>query len=276
MSATSQQTIDERNAAFWDELCGSSLARSIGVIDRSPESLRRFDEAYMGLYPYLPRQLRGPREPGEPLLEIGLGYGTVSQRLAESGFGYHGLDIAGGPVEIVRERLRMLGEADVEQRVVQGSALDIPHPDGAFGHVVSIGCLHHTGDLPRAVAEVRRVLRPGGTAMVMLYNRHSLRQLVLRWQARTASARAEEDERARAAYDANAAGDAAPETVFVTARQVRDELFGEFADVRIERHNFDPIPLVSIGGYKVWLSRNVALPTIARVLGLDLYIHART
>ena len=74
----------------------------------------------------------------------------------------------------------MLGAADAEQRVVQGSALEIPHPDGTFGHVVSIGCLHHTGDLPRAVAEVHRVLEPGGTAMVMLYNRHSLRQLVLR------------------------------------------------------------------------------------------------
>jgi SAM-dependent methyltransferase len=275
MTDTAQQTIDERNAAFWDELCGTSLAQTIGVTDRSRDSLRRFDEAYMDLYPYLPAQLRPPREAGEPLLEIGLGYGTVSQRLAEAGFDYHGLDIATGPVEIVRERLRMLGIADGERQVVQGSALAIPHADGTFGHVVSIGCLHHTGDLPRAVAEVHRVLRPGGTAMVMLYNRHSWRQLVLRWQARKAAADADEDERARSAYDANAAGDAAPETVFVTARQVREELFANFAAVQVQRHNFDPIRLLSIGGYTLWLSRERALPTIARVAGLDLYIHAR-
>lgn len=275
MTEKAQQIVDERNAAFWDELCGTSLAQAIGITDRSRESLRRFDEAYMDLYPYLPAQLRPPREPDEPLLEIGLGYGTVSQRLAESGFAYHGLDIAEGPVDIVRERLRMLGLDASEQQVVRGSALDIPHPDRAFGHVVSIGCLHHTGDLPRAVAEVHRVLRPGGTAMVMLYNRHSLRQLVLHWQARKADANADQDERARSAYDANAAGDAAPETVFVTVRQVRDELFVGFADVRVERQNFDPMPLLSFGGHTLWLSRDRLLGTVARVLGLDLYIHVR-
>jgi ubiquinone/menaquinone biosynthesis C-methylase UbiE len=264
MSAPAQEAVDARNAAFWDELCGTSLAKSIGVTDRSPESLRRFDDAYMELYPYLPAQLRVPREEGEPLLEIGLGYGTVSQRLAEAGFGYHGLDIAAGPVEMVRHRLRMLDVADAEDRVVQGSALEIPHPDSAFSHVVSIGCLHHTGDLPKAVSEVHRVLRPGGTAMVMLYNRHSLRQLVLRWQA--LAARDLADVRVRAAYDANSGGEAAPATVFVTARQVRQELFAPFSDVRIERHNFDGTRL---------LSRKLALPTVARVLGLDLYIHAR-
>jgi SAM-dependent methyltransferase len=169
----------------------------------------------------------------------------------------------------------MLGQAGAEQRVVQGSALDIPHRGGAFGQVVSIGCLHHTGDLPRAVAEVHRVLRPGGTAMVMLYNRHSLRQLVLHWQARRAGANADEDERARGAYDANAAGEVAPETVFVTARQVRQDLFASFADVRIERRNFDPTRLASFAGRTLWLSRERALPTVARVVGLDLYIHAR-
>ena len=278
MSGTSQQLVDERNARFWDELCGTSLAQSIGIVDQSPASLRRFDDAYMGLYPYLPEQLRAPRRSAEPLLEIGLGFGTVSQRLAEAGFGYHGLDIAAGPVEMVQHRLRMLGVVDADQRVTQGSALEIPHPDGAFGHVVSIGCLHHTGDLPRAVSEVHRVLEPGGTAMVMLYNRHSFRQLVMRWQALAAGLGGRDQrgsERVRVAYDANAAGEAAPETVFVTARQVRQEIFARFTEVRIERHNFDPVPLISIGRLGATLSRELALPTVARVLGLDLYIHAR-
>jgi SAM-dependent methyltransferase len=277
MSATAQQDVDARNAAFWDELCGTSLAKSIGVTDRSPESLRRFDDAYMDLYPYLPAQLRAPRESGEPLLEIGLGYGTVSQRLAEVGFDYHGLDIAAGPVEMVRQRLRMLDVGDADKRVVRDSALEIPHADATFSHIVSIGCLHHTGDLPKAVSEVHRVLKPGGTAMVMLYNRHSLRQFVLRWQERAARVRGRNlaEERLRAAYDSNSGGEAAPATVFVTARQVRDKLFAPFADVRIERHNFDPTPLLSIGSRTLVLSRDLALPTVARLLGLDLYIHAR-
>jgi SAM-dependent methyltransferase len=277
MSTTEQQTIDSRNAAFWDELCGTTLAQTLGITDHTPESIKRFDDAYMGMYPYLPRQLPQSGGRREPLLEIGLGYGTVGQILAERGFAYHGLDIASGPVEMMRGRLRMLGEDRADDRVRRGSALEIPHPDGTFAHVVSIGCLHHTGDLPRAIDEVHRVLRPGGSAMVMLYNRHSLRQLKLRWSEvregwrRSGTA----DERWRAAYDANSEGEAAPETVFVTARQVRDELFAAFSDVRIERHNFDPTRIASFRGRALWLSRERALPTVARVLGLDLYIHAR-
>jgi SAM-dependent methyltransferase len=172
-------------------------------------------------------------------------------------------------VQIVRERLRRLGVADVEGRVVQGSALEIPHADAAFGHVVTIGCLHHTGDLARAIAEVHRVLRPGGTAMVMLYNHHSFRRLGLRWKALVERARTDRlttDRHEREAYDFNAAGEAAPETVFVTARQVRQELFAGFSDVRIERHNFNPVVLGYVRGRTLMLSRERALPTIARVL----------
>jgi SAM-dependent methyltransferase len=275
-ASVTQESLDSRNAAFWDELCGSMLARSIGVSDHSPESLRRFDAAYLAMYPYLPAQLRPPRAPQEPLLEIGLGYGTVSQRLAEAGFAYHGLDIAAGPVEIVRERLRRLGGTAVEERVAQGSALEIPYPDASFGHVVTIGCLHHTGDLPRAVSEVHRVLRPGGTAMVMLYNHHSFRRLGLRWKKlRTGRGVDDQADRERAAYDFNEAGEAAPETVFVTPRQVRQELFAPFAQIRIERHNFNATPILYLRGRALVLSRELALPTVARVLGLDLYIHAR-
>ena len=40
--------------------------------------------------------------------------------------------------------------------------------------------LHHTPDIDRSVAEVHRVLRPGGTAYVMLYHRDSLVNLVHR------------------------------------------------------------------------------------------------
>jgi ubiquinone/menaquinone biosynthesis C-methylase UbiE len=279
MTTTSQQSLDERNAAFWDELCGTIFAQSLGIVDHSVESLRRFDNAYMEMYPYLPGQLPVPSRPGASLLEVGLGFGTVSQKLAEVGFRYHGLDIAPGPVEMVRARLRMLGEQDADDRVVLGSALDIPHPDASFDHVVSIGCLHHTGDLPLAVREVRRVLKPGGTAMVMLYNRHSLRQLKLRMDSlgrRLKGTTADDDETIRAAYDANIAGEAAPEVVFVTARQIRDDLFAEFSAVHVERHNFDDsTTLVPLLGRTLSLPRYLALPTIARLVGLDLYITAR-
>jgi hypothetical protein len=51
--------IDAGNAQFWDELCGSALARQLGIDDASQESLSRFDAAYLALYPYLPGYLDG-------------------------------------------------------------------------------------------------------------------------------------------------------------------------------------------------------------------------
>src|SRR4051794_20860436 len=122
-----RRAIDERNAAFWDELCGTGLARSVGIVERSADDLRRFDAAYLGLYPYLTAYLPTPSRAGSRLLEVGLGYGTVGQLLAERGFRYEGIDIANGPVDMMRARLDLLGRDDCGARV--GSALDLPFDD---------------------------------------------------------------------------------------------------------------------------------------------------
>lgn len=258
-----QDTIDARNAAFWDELCGTSLARQVGVEDSSAESLARFDAAYLGHYPYLERYLPA-RLNGERVLEIGLGYGTLSALLIERGADFHGVDIAAGPVEMVRHRLRLAGADRPDERVLQGSALALPHRDASFDRLYSIGCLHHTGDIPGAVREVRRVLRPGATAVVMLYNRHSYRQLVK--VALPALLRRRRSSRGVAAmYDTNAAGEVAPHVEYVSRRSVR-RIFGAFGSVRIEARNFDSTRLVR---------RDHLLGNVDRLLGLDLYITAR-
>ena len=62
--SVNQGAIDAGNARFWDELCGSALARSLGIEDASAESLRRFDDAYLALYPYLDAYLDADRPVG--------------------------------------------------------------------------------------------------------------------------------------------------------------------------------------------------------------------
>src|ERR1700721_3942764 len=91
-----QSAIDRNNAAFWDELCGSTLARSLGITDSSPASLKRFDDWYFAYYPYLFTYIPFRQLNGKDVLEVGLGYGTVSQRIAEFGARYKGLNIAAG------------------------------------------------------------------------------------------------------------------------------------------------------------------------------------
>jgi SAM-dependent methyltransferase len=266
--ATTQTDVDARNASFWDELCGTTLAKQLGVTDDSPESLARFDRYYLGLYPYLEGYLPQPRGDGERLLEIGLGYGTVSQILASRGFDYNGLDIAAGPVEMVRHRLRLLGVEGAEERVRAGSVLETPHPDESFDHVVAIGCLHHTGDLAGAVAEVHRILRPGGRALAMVYNKNSFRRVKMALASgpkRLLARSADDDEEMRGAYDRNSGGEAAPATEYTSARGAR-ELFSVFSDVSVRRENFDDLTRA--------LPRRRLLGWPSRAAGLDLYIAA--
>jgi ubiquinone/menaquinone biosynthesis C-methylase UbiE len=261
-----QSTIDARNAAFWDELCGTVFARSLGIETVDPESLRRFDDAYMAFYPYLRRYLELDRVRGAKVLEIGLGFGTVGELLARAGAVYHGVDIAPGPVGMMQQRL-VWGGLGGGDRIVQGSALALPFEDGTFDRVYSIGCLHHTGDTPKGVSEVHRVLAPGGRAVVMLYNRHSVRQFVARARARV-TRRTNRDEWLAAGYDANTAGEAAPVVEYFTPSDVK-RMFAAFSSVRIDVQNFDDLrrgPIV--------LPRTRLLGNVARVAGTDLYIVA--
>jgi SAM-dependent methyltransferase len=256
-----QQTVDQRNAAFWDTLCGWNMAREAGITGDSADDLRRFDELYLSFYPYLERYVPDSLE-GKQVLEVGLGFGTLGQLLASRGGEYHGADIAPGPVAMMKRRLAWLGQP--EDHAQEASVLELPFDNGAFDYVYSIGCLHHTGNLPKSIQEVHRVLVPGGRAVVMLYNRHSFRRLL--YGLRSSVRRGESlDDEMRALYDAQESGEPAPHTDFVSRAEVK-RLFRDFARVRIEVQNFD--------GYRFGMKREWFLSNIARVVGLDLYIVA--
>ncbi|MBI3741900.1 MAG: class I SAM-dependent methyltransferase [Chloroflexi bacterium] len=268
-----QDRIDVKNIEFWNELCGSGLTRSLGITEASPENLRRFDDAYFAFYPYLTDYVLRYNLSGKKVLEIGLGYGTLGQLIASRGADYYGLDIAEGPVNMMRYRLEQLGRS-IEDKMRVGSALDIPHADASFDYVYTIGCLHHTGDLPKAVSEVYRVLVPGGKAIVMLYNRNSFRRLIqaplLRLFFWATQRKTNFDKYVRSLYDSNAAGEAAPHTDYVSRNQVK-RLFQAFSQVKIDVQNFDNYSLFR--GH-IFLLRQKFLNNVARVIGLDLYITA--
>ena len=265
----SSPAIDAANAAFWDELCGSSFARALGVTDRSVPSLQRFDKAYLDLYPYLLRHVPAHTMRGQNVLEIGLGYGTLSQRIAAAGAHYNGLDIAAGPVDMVNHRLRM---AALSGSAIQGSMLECPFPDASMDCVASIGCFHHTGNQQRCIDEAFRVLRPGGRAFIMVYNRFSYRQW-MRWPTATLRAALGRSDTVvdsqRKAYDANAAGDGAPETVFTSTAEFR-VMLARFSRVSIVRENCDHITLRG----RTLFPRNLLLGSLGRAAGLDLYASA--
>lgn len=271
-----QSKLDAKNAQFWDELCGSGLARSLGITQVTPEALRRFDQAYMDLYPYLRGYVLRENLKDKKVLEIGLGYGTLGSFLASQGCEYYGLDIAEGPVQMMRYRLEQFGISGGD-KVKVGSALEIPHGDSCFNYVYTIGCLHHTGNLRQAIGEVYRVLLPGGKAIVMLYNRHSFRQLIevpiKDLRARLLRKKMNFAEQVRALYDTNVAGQAAPYTEYVSQLQVC-QLFKKYSKVQVDIQNFDSYAFAR-GRINIQIRRELLLNNLARILGLDLYIVAK-
>ena len=269
------KALDRANAEFWDELCGSTFARHLGIRDHSAASLRQFDQAYLDLYPYLLERVPVSTMAGARVLEVGLGYGTLGQKIVEAGANYTGLDVARGPVALLNNRLRLQG---LPGHAMQGSMLDCPIADETVDIVVSIGCFHHTGSVQRCIEETWRVLRSGGRAYFMVYNAFSYRQW-LKWPMRTlqsalgsagSGTEATASAAQRKAYDANVAGVAAPETVFVSRSQLR-HMLRRFAECRFWLENCDD---VSFHG-RVMLPRRRLLTSVGRIVGLDVYVAAR-
>ena len=104
------------------------------------------------------------------VLEIGCGLGTDGAQFAKAGADYTGVDLTNAAIELARKRFELFGLTGKFQ-VADAENLDFP--DESFDVVYSHGVLHHTPDIDAAVQEIRRVLKPGGRAIVMLYHRGS-------------------------------------------------------------------------------------------------------
>jgi SAM-dependent methyltransferase len=111
------------------------------------------------------------------ILEVGCGQGTDALYCCsrmKTGASYTALDLSPKSVEAAR---RAAEEAGGMLRVMplfsEGNAEALDLPDERFDSVVSLGVLHHTENLDRALGEVHRVLVKGGEAYISLYRRFS-------------------------------------------------------------------------------------------------------
>lgn len=105
---------------------------------------------------------------GARVLEVGCGPGRLSIRLARQ----HGLDVTGldlDPAMIERARANAVSSGDGDERrpsFLVGDVASMAFPDGSFDLVVSTLSMHHWADPVAGLAEIGRVLRPGGRALV--------------------------------------------------------------------------------------------------------------
>jgi SAM-dependent methyltransferase len=104
------------------------------------------------------------------VLEVGPGLGTDHAQIARAGARAYAIDLTIGHLQSTRRRFALEGRV---ARLARADAERLPFGDASFDAVYSFGVLHHTPDTQAAVDEIRRVLRPGGFAVVGLYHRHS-------------------------------------------------------------------------------------------------------
>jgi SAM-dependent methyltransferase len=112
---------------------------------------------------------------GADVLEAGCGIATDGIQLARAGANYFGVDFSRAALELAPGRFVMEG---LPGRFARSSVTSLPFADRSFDMVLSHGVLHHVDDTQSGINELHRVLRPGGTAIVMLYHRRSLNYYV--------------------------------------------------------------------------------------------------
>lgn len=113
---------------------------------------------------------------GKRVLEIGVGHGTDLKQFARAGAKCFGIDLADTHLRLAALNFANEGlSADLRK----ADAARLPFPDASFDCVYSFGVLHVIPDVENALAEIRRVLKPGGVLMAAVYHLWSIHTALL-------------------------------------------------------------------------------------------------
>lgn len=151
---------------------------------------------------------------GKEVVEVGCGTGLILGRVAGFARRAVGVDLSGG----------MLAKAAARGLdVVQGSATALPLADASVDVAYSFKVLAHVEDIRTAMAEMARVVRPGGWVLAEFYNARSLRRLVKAVKPASAVSASTNDEAVYTRYDtaADIRGYLPADLEWVTSRGIR-------------------------------------------------------
>jgi ubiquinone/menaquinone biosynthesis C-methylase UbiE len=137
-----------------------------GVLRDYSNQARTYDET-RGASPSVLAPLREALRdaPGRRLLDVGGGTGNNAVALREDGW---------DPVVCDREPAMLARAAAKGLETVEADAQRLPFADASFDALICVSMLHHVEDRGQALAEQRRVLRPGGRGALMVYTREDI------------------------------------------------------------------------------------------------------
>jgi len=119
---------------------------------------------------YLPNVVDFNAYRGKKILEIGCGVGIDLIRFAKGGAHVTGIDLAQQSIQLAKKNFEY-NALKADLRLMNGEALEFA--DNSFDMVYAHGVLQYTADTGKMAKEMHRVLRSGGEAIAMVYNRRS-------------------------------------------------------------------------------------------------------
>jgi ubiquinone/menaquinone biosynthesis C-methylase UbiE len=125
----------------------------------NPDMDRFYDQAFADIV------ARANIKPSDHVLDAGCGYCLHTTRLAKSGAKITAIDFSNAALA---EAEKTISKADLAGRVSlrQADLTNLPFSAGSFDHIVCWGVLMHIPELEKALSELARVLRPGGTLVI--------------------------------------------------------------------------------------------------------------
>ncbi len=124
-----------------------------------------------GGYPFLTRYVDMKGLKGKKVLDIACGTGVLTEQFAHMGADVTAVDLTPKAIELTKKRLALYG---LHANVVEADAQKLPFPDATFDFVCAWGCLMHMPQTEQAIAQMYRVLKPGGKAIAMMYHKNSV------------------------------------------------------------------------------------------------------
>ncbi len=104
----------------------------------------------------------------QDVLEIGVGNGSHAQLLAKHAKSYTGIDLTDYSVRSTSKRMACFR---LNAKIIRMDAEEMDFNDDMFDFIWSWGVIHHSSNTEKILKEMQRVLKPGGTAITMVYHR---------------------------------------------------------------------------------------------------------
>ncbi len=175
---TNDATLNDRVRSWWNS---NPFTYFVNAEEGTEEFFKHVDRKFIKWNPFVRAaenepflsryvDMRGLK--GKKVLDIACGTGVLTEQFARMGADVSAIDLTPKAVELAKKRfaIRGLPSADIRE----ADAQQLPFAENTFDFVCAWGCLMHMPQTEKAIAEIHRVLKPGGKAFAMMYHKNSV------------------------------------------------------------------------------------------------------